>query len=41
VAGAPNAFFAALAASHVTAVHGREASLEEIFLNFYDESAAS
>jgi ABC-2 type transport system ATP-binding protein len=41
VAGAPNAFFAALAASRVTAVHGREASLEEIFLNFYDGSAAS
>jgi ABC-2 type transport system ATP-binding protein len=39
VAGAPNAFFAALAASRVTAVRGREASLEEIFLNFYDESA--
>lgn len=41
VAGAPNAFFAALAASQVTAVHGRESSLEEIFLSFYDESAAS
>ena len=41
VAGAPNAFFAALATSRVTAVHGREASLEEIFLTFYDESASS
>ncbi len=41
VVGAPHAFFAALAASRVTAVHGREASLEEIFLNFYDESASS
>ena len=41
VAGAPNEFFAALATRHVTSVHGREASLEEIFLNFYDESATS
>jgi ABC-2 type transport system ATP-binding protein len=41
VAGAPNAFFAALAAGRVTAVHGREASLEEIFLNFYDGSSDS
>ena len=41
VVGAPHAFFAALASSRVTAVHGREASLEEIFLNFYDESASS
>ncbi len=41
VAGAPGAFFAALADGRVTKVQGREASLEEIFLNFYDESAAS
>ena len=36
VVGAPSAFFAALASRNVTAVHGREASLEEIFLSFYD-----
>jgi ABC-2 type transport system ATP-binding protein len=41
VVGSPVAFFAALAASHVTAVHGREASLEEIFLSYYDESPTS
>ncbi len=41
VSGPPRAFFAALAASGVTAVHGRESSLEEIFLRFYDESAAT
>ena len=39
VAGAPTAFFAALSTSAVTSVHGREASLEEIFLSFYDESS--
>jgi len=39
VAGAPSAFFAALATRDVTSVHGREASLEEIFLSFYDESS--
>ena len=36
VVGAPGAFFAALASANVTAVHGREASLEEIFLSYYD-----
>ena len=41
VAGPPGAFFAALATRNVTAVHGRESSLEEIFLSFYDESSAS
>ncbi len=41
VAGPPGAFFAALATRQVTAVHGRESSLEEIFLSFYDESSAS
>ena len=41
VVGPPSAFFAALATRNVTAVHGRESSLEEIFLSFYDESAAS
>jgi ABC-2 type transport system ATP-binding protein len=40
VAGSPAAFFAALAHSDVTAVHGREASLEEIFLSFYDDAPA-
>jgi ABC-2 type transport system ATP-binding protein len=39
VVGSPTAFFGALAAANVTAVHGREASLEEIFLSFYDESS--
>ena len=38
VVGAPTAFLAALATRNITAVHGREASLEEIFLNYYDES---
>ena len=41
VVGPPRAFFAALATRNVTAVHGRESSLEEIFLSFYDESSAS
>ena len=36
VVGAPARFFAALAERNVTSVHGREASLEEIFLGFYD-----
>jgi ABC-2 type transport system ATP-binding protein len=40
ITGSPVPFFAALAASKVTAVHGREASLEEIFLSYYDEPAA-
>lgn len=41
VVGPPGAFFAALASMNVTAIHGRESSLEEIFLSFYDESSAS
>lgn len=41
VVGPPGAFFAALASRNVTAIHGRESSLEEIFLSFYDESSAS
>ncbi len=41
VVGSPQAFFAALAAARVTSVHGRESSLEEIFLGFYDDAAAS
>ncbi|MBW4030154.1 MAG: ABC transporter ATP-binding protein [Acidobacteria bacterium] len=41
VVGPPGAFFAALATRNVTAVHGRESSLEEIFLSFYDESNVS
>lgn len=41
VVGAPGAFFAVLAARNVTSVHGREASLEEIFLSFYDETATT
>jgi ABC-2 type transport system ATP-binding protein len=41
VVGPPAAFFAALATGNVTAVHGREASLEEIFLSFYDQSPAT
>lgn len=41
VAGSPSAFFAALASCDITSVHGREASLEEIFLSFYDESATT
>ncbi len=41
VTGAPSAFFAALASRDVTAVHGREASLEEIFLSFYDGAPAT
>ena len=40
VVGPPHEFFEVLAKSRVTSVHGREASLEEIFLNFYDESGA-
>ena len=39
VVGPPGEFFATLAARRVTSVHGREPSLEEIFLSFYDESA--
>jgi ABC-2 type transport system ATP-binding protein len=41
LAGPPAAFFAALAARNITSVHGREASLEEIFLSFYDESSTA
>lgn len=41
VVGPPGEFFAALAARDVTSVHGREPSLEEIFLSFYDESTVS
>lgn len=41
VVGPPGAFFAALASRNVTAIHGRESSLEDIFLSFYDESSAS
>ena len=41
VVGPPGAFFAALASRSVTAIHGRESSLEEIFLSFYDESSTS
>ena len=41
VLGPPHEFFAALAKSRVSSVHGREASLEEIFLNFYDESGVA
>lgn len=41
VVGSPVAFFAALAAAGVTAVHGREASLEEIFLSYYDPPSSS
>ena len=39
VVGPPGPFFAALANRSVTAVHGREASLEEIFLSYYDGEA--
>jgi len=41
VTGEPGPFFAAVAASPVTALTSRESSLEEIFLGFYDEPAAS
>jgi ABC-2 type transport system ATP-binding protein len=41
VAGPPSAFFAALGARNITSVHGREASLEEIFLSFYDGSTTA
>ncbi len=37
VVGSPDALLQALAKSHVTSLHTREASLEEIFLSFYDE----
>jgi ABC-2 type transport system ATP-binding protein len=36
VVGPPASFFSALATRNITSVHGREASLEEIFLSFYD-----
>lgn len=39
VVGPPTAFLTALSTRAVTAVHGREPSLEEIFLDYYDETA--
>ncbi len=41
VVGSPAAFFGALSRAEVTAVRSREASLEEIFLSYYDESPPS
>lgn len=38
VVGPPTAFFTALSVRNVSAVHGREPSLEEIFLDYYDET---
>ncbi|MFZ1062825.1 MAG: ABC transporter ATP-binding protein [Acidimicrobiales bacterium] len=38
VVGSPDELLRALARAHVTSLHTREASLEEIFLSFYDES---
>jgi ABC-2 type transport system ATP-binding protein len=39
VVGSPDALLRVLAKAHVTSLHTREASLEEIFLSFYDETA--
>jgi ABC-2 type transport system ATP-binding protein len=39
VSGAPGPLLAALANEHVTSLRTREASLEEIFLSYYDEPA--
>ena len=41
VVGPPGDFLAALASRGVSAVHGRETSLEEIFLSYYDQSPTS
>jgi ABC-2 type transport system ATP-binding protein len=37
VVGSPSAFFGELATKDIISVHGREASLEEVFLSFYDQ----
>ena len=38
--GSPDELLRVLAKSHVTSLHTKEASLEEIFLSFYDESTS-
>ena len=40
VVGSPDALLQALAKTHVTSLRTKEASLEEIFLSFYDQSTA-
>jgi ABC-2 type transport system ATP-binding protein len=40
IVGSPDALLRALATGHVTSLQTREASLEEIFLSFYDEATS-
>jgi ABC-2 type transport system ATP-binding protein len=40
ISGSPDALLRFLATSHVTSLHSRQASLEEIFLSFYDEATS-
>jgi ABC-2 type transport system ATP-binding protein len=40
IVGSPDELLRVLAKSHVTSLHTKEASLEEIFLSFYDESTS-